>query len=62
MTNRQVETSREIRLWITGIISPIIAGGLMILAGDPELRAQAVTWVKSKANQIKKKFQKKEVK
>ena len=62
MTNRQVETSREIRLWITGIISPIIAGGLMILAGDPELRGQVKHWTKVKVNQIKKKFQKKEVK
>lgn len=62
MTNRQVETSREIRLWITGIISPIVAGGLMIIAGDPELRAQVTTWTKSKVKQIKKKFQKKEEK
>lgn len=62
MTNRQVETSREIRLWITGIITPAILVVGTVLAGDPELRAQAVVWVKSKAKQIKKKFQKKEVK
>lgn len=48
MTNRQVETSREIRLWITGILGPIIIGGATILANNPELRVDL--WLKTKQN------------
>ena len=48
MTNRQVETSREIRLWITGILGPIIIGGATILANNPELRVDL--WLKAKQN------------
>lgn len=37
MNYRQIETSREIRLWITGIVGPVILGAATILATNPEL-------------------------
>ena len=58
MTYKQIETSREIRLWITGIIGPVVIGGATILAGDPELRARVANCTKEKINSIKKKFNK----
>ena len=48
MTYKQIETSREIRLWITGIIGPVVMGGATILAGDPELRARVANCTKKK--------------
>ena len=43
MNNRQIETSREVRLWLGQIVIPVITG-VMILS--PEAR----TWVKDKIN------------
>lgn len=62
MTYKQIETSREIRLWITGIVGPIIIGGATILAGSPELRVSVKNGIKAKMNAISKKFKKKEEK
>jgi len=61
MTNRQVETSREIRLWITGIFGPAALAAATIVAGDPELRSQFVGWTKKQIKRIKDKLKKKEV-
>lgn len=47
MTYRQVETSREIRLWITQVIIPMFGIAMMI----PEAREAVVT----KAREIKEK-------
>jgi len=58
MNTRQRETSREIRLWITGIIAPSILAVVTVIAGDPELRTQVSTYAKEKINAIKKKFKK----
>lgn len=46
MNNRQIETSREIRLWVTGIIGPVIIGAATIIANNPEARDLA--WLKAK--------------
>lgn len=56
MTYKQVETSREIRLWITGILGPIIMGGATLIANDPELKNALWSKVKTKVNLIKKKL------
>ena len=56
MTYKQVETSREIRLWITGILGPIIMGGATLIANDPDLKAALWSKVKTKVNLIKKKL------
>lgn len=58
MTYKQIETSREIRLWITGIIGPIVIGGATLLASDPELRQTFRSWLKDTMNRIKNKFKK----
>lgn len=51
MTNRQIEESREARLWIGQVIIPTVAavGGLIAI---PEVREA----IKAKANDIKNKI------
>jgi hypothetical protein len=55
MNNRQVETSREIRLWVTGIIGPVLIGAATIFASNPELLNDASTAVKQKIKNFRKK-------
>ena len=52
MTNRQIETSREIRLWIRDIIVPSIGVGATVLWLHPEIKDN----IKSKIDEIKSKF------
>ena len=54
MTYKQIETSREIRLWLTSIIVPAVTtvGTLMMV---PEVRYA----VKSKVNNVRLKLKKK---
>ena len=54
MTNRQIETSREIRLWIRDIIVPSIGVGATVLWLHPEIKDN----IKTKINEIKSKFKK----
>lgn len=51
MTYKQLETSREIRLWLGQIIVPAVAGAMMF----PEVREK----VKSSAQNIKSKIKNK---
>ena len=53
MTNKQLDTSREVRLWIGQVIIPVLTGGI-ILAANPNVRH----WVTSKVNSIKQHFKK----
>lgn len=53
MNSRQIETSREIRLWITSIITPVIIGAATILASNPELMHQTQTFIKKKIKNYK---------
>ncbi len=48
MNYRQIETSREIRLWIRDIIVPAAIGSAVIFS-NPDAR----NWVKEKAQNIK---------
>lgn len=48
MTNRQIETSREIRQWFKGIIIPGVAGILYLDYRYPDLKHKIVDGVKSK--------------
>lgn len=48
MNYKQIETSREIRLWIRDIIAPAVIGGAVIFS-NPDAR----NWVKEKAQNIK---------
>jgi hypothetical protein len=60
MNNRQIETSREIRLWITGIVGPVVIGTATILASDPELLGQVKRFVGQKYKKLKAKMTKRE--
>lgn len=52
MTNRQIETSREIRLWIRDIIVPSIGVGATVLWLHPEIKDN----IKTKIDEVKSKF------
>ena len=54
MTNKQIETSREIRLWIRDIIVPSIGVGATVLWLHPEIKDN----IKTKIDEIKSKFKK----
>lgn len=54
MTNRQIETSREIRLWIRDIIVPSIGVGATVLWLHPEIKDN----VKTKIDEVKSKLKK----
>lgn len=53
MNYRQIETSREIRLWVTSIIGPVILGTATILASNPQLLNEAKHFVKKKVKDIR---------
>lgn len=53
MNYRQIETSREIRLWVTGIIGPAVIGAATILAHNPELLEKAKKVVNRKIHNLK---------
>ena len=55
MTNRQIETSREIRLWIRDIIVPSIGVGATVLWLHPEIKDN----IKTKIDEVKSKFKNK---
>lgn len=54
MTYKQIEASREIRLWIGQVIVPAITTAAAVLYMNPELRQKAA----EKVNNIKTKFKK----
>lgn len=53
MNYKQIETSREIRLWITGIIGPVVIGVATIFAHNPELLKDAQAYVKKRVKAFK---------
>ena len=54
MTYKQIEASREIRLWITQVITPALALALVV----PESREVIVTKAREVKDKIKNHFQK----
>lgn len=54
MTNRQIDASREARLWLTQVVLPI-AGVVMMV---PEAREAVVARVKQVKKNIEDKFKK----
>ena len=54
MSRRQIESSRETRLWFTQVIVPLF--GITMLV--PEWREAVVTKVKDVAGKVKSKIQK----
>lgn len=53
MSRRQIEASRETRLWITQVLLPVV--GIIMLV--PETRNAVVTKVKEVKDKIKSKIQ-----
>ena len=53
MNYRQIETSREIRLWVTSIIGPVILGAATILVSNPQLLNETKQAVKQKMQNFK---------
>ena len=58
MTHRQIETSREIRLWARDIIIPTVTAVVTIAYLNPELRTKMIGKVNKVKGQIKTKFKK----
>lgn len=58
MTYKQIEASREARLWISQIIVPVIGTAAMIMT-VPEVRTTIVDKCKKMKESIVKKFKKK---
>lgn len=53
MTHKQIDTSREVRLWIGQVIVPTVTGAVL-LASNPNVRF----WVKSKFEGVKQTIRK----
>lgn len=58
MTYKQIEASREIRLWIGQVIVPAVATVAAIFYTNPELRDKAANKVNDIKRNIKAKFKK----
>lgn len=58
MTYKQIETSREIRLWIGQIIVPAATAVATVMYMNPELRNKAKTTFENVKGKIKTKFNK----
>lgn len=57
MTYKQIEASREARLWIGQVIIPAVTGITLAMA-NPTIRNATVTKIKDVKESIKKKFKK----
>jgi len=58
MTYKQIEASRELRLWIGQIIVPAVTIGAGIILANPELKRSVSTKFNGIKNSIKYKFKK----
>ena len=56
MTWKQIETSREMRLWIGQVIVPVIGFGAMITSNPEARQAVKTTFDKAKRSIKKRKF------
>ena len=58
MTNRQAETSREIRLWVRDIIVPVVTTAAVIMISVPGVGKSAMKKCTNVKNSIKNKLKK----
>lgn len=58
MTYKQIEASREARLWITQVIVPALGMATALVATVPEFREAVVTKAKVVKSKIKNKLRK----
>ena len=55
-TRKQIDQARETRLWLTGIVAPILMTGIILAANED------VRWlIKNGVQKIKSKFSKKQI-
>lgn len=59
MTYKQIETSREVRLWIGQVVVPVAAAVAIVLS-DPERYEFILNSAKEKFKSVKDRFKKKE--
>lgn len=59
MTYKQIEASREVRLWIGQVIVPV-ATGVAIAMTNPDVRKAVVTKFNKVKKSVKQKFKKEE--
>ena len=59
MTMKQIETAREIRLWIGQIIAPVTLGAVLLLS-NPKVQRKLERSINKSKQFIKAKFAKKE--
>lgn len=55
MTYKQIEASREARLWITQVIVPMLGMGVALVATVPEFKEAAATKYKEIKKRVKDK-------
>lgn len=60
MTWKQIETSREVRLWVKEIAIPVVATFAAACYAFPEFRKAVKTKASNMADKIKSKFKKEE--
>jgi hypothetical protein len=58
MTWKQIEASREARLWITQVIVPVLGMATAVMVAVPEARQAVATKAEDVKNKIKKRLQK----
>lgn len=58
MTYKQIEASREIRLWVTQVILPVLGIGTVLVTTNPELREKIATNAKDVKDKINLKLHK----
>ena len=58
MTYKQIETSREMRLWISQVIVPAVTTAAAVLYMNPELRHKLADKANELKETIKTKFKK----
>jgi len=58
MTNRQVETSREIRLWVKDVVVPVVTTATVIMISVPGVGKSAMKKCANVKNSIKNKLKK----
>lgn len=61
MTYKQIEASREARLWIGQVIVPAVSAAVLIISTNPELKNTIKTKALSVKDSITNRFQKKTV-
>lgn len=58
MTYKQIEASREARLWITQVIVPVLGLATAVVVSVPEVRETVTTKAKGFAEKVKNRLRK----